>query len=291
MSRDVILLAKAAAAEIRAAAAELDDEDGGALVGDPETGDVFAQVRAPRTASRSRVHIRLQAAELEEGVREALRVHPGSAWIGHWHVHDRLATLSTGDHAQLERLHGDPRVPRCGLVALLLVKRREEGLLLRGWRSPAAEVIEELDVLEADDPRVSRLAIAPAVAVPPVRLHCIGTAPGVARFEQELRELADAGFTVDAATGDRGVEVSLTHREQMGTLHLTIPAEGWERPPRAEIFRRGRGVLLNTLGLSVWLSGWSSAFRLIDLVEYVRGARHWPRRAVRIASDGKRSAA
>src|SRR5262249_33840919 len=130
-----------------------------------------------------------------------------------------------------------------------------------------------------DDPLRARTALAtqPTVAAPALRSPVLATDLGAQRFEAELAALEGEGYEVRAAVGDRGVDVVLRHGELQGEVTLTIPSEGFERPPRVAIKRASGKSEHVAAPLANFFSGWSSAFALLDLVRFMRSRTIWPR--------------
>lgn len=278
---NVIYLKKDVAAAIRLRCAARAEEEGGVLLGVAETGDVRSVIFSPDTAARSGVHISFRGAEFEEAVKRAATEGPGATWIGFVHSHSPAGPdgLSSGDLAQLARLHDDPRVPPCGILALLAVKQDGAPPRLRGWLSKARNVLIEVDLHEVDDIFTAREHLTASVRAPNLRRHALGGEPGVRRFEAELEQLVQTGYTVDSRVIGRGVELTLEHADTSGRLVLTIPAEGWERPPLVQLEQgalRGEPVFGPLMSLT---AGWSSAVGLPALVRAIRARGVWPRKS------------
>lgn len=276
---DVIFLAKGVARDLRRAAALARVEDGGALFVDPEHGDVLAQAPVPPSASRSRSHVEVRGEEVESVARALLNRLPGAAYGGNWHVH--LAgppSLSSGDHATIERLLADHRVPGCGLVMVLALKHGVEEPTLHAWRARRGAEPEPLDTWEVEDPRDARSKLLGARAMRSTRVHVFASEPGCRRLESEIEALEAHGCAVEAATSARGVELRLTDPARKGTLLVIVPTEGYERPPRVEIIKDDTtdGVLV-TSTLSAVFTAWSSAYRIADLVAYAKDRGVWPK--------------
>lgn len=255
-------------------------EHGGALVGDPATGDIFAFVPTPETTERSEVviHFRGSALDALSAKVEATRAWIiGSAWLGFGHSHDDVHDLSAGDRAQIDGLVRDPRVPPCGLVTLLAVKRRTREPRLRVWVASAPGDLEELQLREVDDPAAARALDGSKLGAPRVRSAVLAEDMSALRLEAELHELEAEGFRVSAECVDRGVELRLVHDALAGELLLLFPVEGWERPPKARLVRPGKEPELFGLALGTFLAGWSSAYSLGDLVGFLREKKLWPR--------------
>lgn len=275
-----VYLARDAAEQIRRVTAESAAEHGGALVGDPATGDVLAFAPAPESTERSPVIIHFRGTSLDAISREVDAITTrilGSAWLGFQHSHDDFDGLSAGDRDQIDALVSDPRVPPCGLVALLAVKRHGREPKLRAWIASAARSIEEVQLREVDDPILARALDGADVSAPRLRPAVLAGDPGALRLQAELAELEAQGFNVSAECRDRGVELRLVHDALAGELLLLFPAEGWERPPKARLVRPGEDPVLFGLALGTFLAGWSSAYSLGDLVGFLREKKLWPR--------------
>lgn len=275
--KEVIFVAKSVAAVIRETGADMKEEDGGALLGMAPHGDVIEQIRAPSHTQRSPVIICMKGHDFEALARAILREQPDLLWVGHWHLHLGMRDLSAGDCRELARLHESGRCPSHGLLMLLAIKGGVGNAIeIRGWRS-TKESLEELDIHEVDDPRTARKAAANFIMAPPVPPHALGVRAGAARLASELAELNAEGVQVDGhQITRRGVELALTHAAHEGVLRCTIPAEGWDRPPKVELRCRGQSrIVLSPLGSL--LSAWNSSFSLVELVTYARARGVWPR--------------
>lgn len=289
--KQVILISKRVAAEVREACRLMQAEDGGALFGSPEHGDVVAQVRAPAHAERSPVVIKLRGDQLDTLAKRVLTEHRAASWVGYWHLHFDLDQLSRGDLDQIAKLHGDPRVPSCGFVKVLAVKRGSEPIELKGFISPKRGIVEEVDLFEVDDVAAARVRLRAATAPPFARReHVLGTEPGAQRFAQELTALEADSYEIACDTAPQGVVVVLRHVDLHGDLALTIPLEGWERPPRVEHRVNGTARML-TSPLTTLLSAWSSAFTLSDLVAAARARSAWPKKPPTRAAAVRKGAA
>lgn len=285
----VVFMDKRVANAIRRRAEACAVEDGGALIGMPDTGDVIAALFAPDDASRSHSHISFRGKDWEHELQRICAEQPGAGWIGYVHSHLGLDSLSSGDHAQLARLHDDPRIPACGVLAVLSIKNGSQFPRLRGWLSKSRNVLVEVDLYEVDDPRAARKhAHANQLKSPKLDRHLLGADHEVERFESELRALEDAGYTIHVQVVARGVEVALCHKETRGRLILTLPAEGWTGKPLVVLEQNGvRGDPVFAPLASIF-SSWSSAIGLVDLVRYARGRGVWPRnlKTVEKTKDG-----
>jgi hypothetical protein len=288
-ARRPLFISKDAAALIRRVAASSDAEHGGVLIGSPVHGDVAAFVPAPECTKRSRIVICFRGRDIESDVAGTIAAYPGCVFVGFVHSHDGLDTLSSGDHDTLKKLHGDERLPPFGLVCLLAVKHGASPIRLRAWISRAPNVVEEMDLCEVDEPAKTRVWGLPEITAPNLRPHILGTRGAIQRFEEELDALKMVGYAVSADCAARGVEVLLEHADMAGMLVLTIPAEGWERPPRIEIRRAGRRVEHVATPLANFCAAWSSAFTLTDLVTFVRARSIWARKATKSASGLRRA--
>jgi hypothetical protein len=273
----VIYLAKRAAAEIRESCRDVTAEDGGALFGAPEFGDVVAQVRAPGHTKKSRVVIHLKGNDFQQPAQKLLEADPRLKWLGYWHLHFQLDNLSDGDLQELARLHDSGRRPPCGIIMLLAIKDNGEFIRLRGWNSAAPVALEELDVREVDDPVEARRHPSADIIAPPMRSHALGLLWGASRLNDELVALEKHGVVVAShRVMPNGVALTFTHAAHQGELRCTLAAEGWEHAPKLEILCRGKSrLVLSPLGSM--LSSWSSAYTLEDLLTYARTRGVWPR--------------
>lgn len=276
---NMIFLAKDVARDLRRAAALARVEDGGALFVDPDHGDVLAHAPVPPSAPRSRSHVEVRGEDVESVARALLSRLPGAAYGGNWHVH--LAgppSLSSGDHATIERLLADHRVPGCGLVMVLALKHGVEEPTLHAWRARRGAQPEPLETWEVDNPREARSESLGARAMRSTRVHIFASEPGCKRLESEIEALEAQGCVVDASTSTRGVELRLTDAARKGALLVIVPTEGYERPPRVEIVKEDstEGVVV-TSALSALFTAWSSAYRIADLVAYAKDRGIWPK--------------
>ncbi len=274
----VVFIDKGVAHAIRSRCEAHEVEDGGALIGSPDTCDVAAVLFAPANVSRSRSHITFRGADWESDLRRVCESKPGSGWIGFVHSHFGYESLSPGDHAQLARLHDNPRVPKSGILAVLAVKREAGAPLLRGWLSKAPDVLVPVELFEVDDPKGARdRASVNSLQTPTLPRHLLGADNEVRRFEIEIRDLEAAGCRVNANVAERGVEIVLEHPDTRGRLVLIIPAEGWAAPPLVIVEQndvRGEPVFGPLASI---LSAWCSAIPLAHLVRYARARGVWPR--------------
>jgi hypothetical protein len=274
-----VYLKRSAAAEMRALGRDATVEHGGALVGDPEHHDVLAFVEAPDGTRRSSVVVHLRGADLEEGVTRAIRENPGARLIGFPHVHlGGLDALSSGDHTTLDRLVLDPRLPKAGVLSILIITSKGAEPRLRGWIARAPGVTEEVELVEVDDPKTAREKMKSRMFAPMLPAPVLATDAARERFETELREIEELGYTVEADLVLRGVRVRLAHPARKGALQITIPPEGWARPPKLEIVRASGTVeIIVTSLMAPLLAGWSSAYSLVDLVSFIEPKLIWPK--------------
>jgi len=280
----VILCKKSEADKIRAACATMEEEDGGALFGIGDEGDVVAELRAPEGARRSSVMIQLRGKDFEERAKEVFGEIAGARWVGFWHLHHAMPWLSLGDHRMLDGLHRRGNCPPGGIVKILAVKWESRLVDLLGFISSGPGVVERAVICEVADVVEARAALRGVIPAPHHGLHALGTGVMKKRFEREVGELMVLGYAVAANVVPTGVELILRSGELLGELALTIPAEGWSRPPRVEHRARGSSRLI-TSALQGFFTGWSSAFTLVDLVNQVRARSAWPKASAGLITE------
>lgn len=269
----LIVVARRAMTEFLRTAEADEREHGGAFFG-PTEEVITDFVPVPETAARTRASVTFDGPYFERALGELRARSSGIGFQAFGHAHlGGLRDLSAGDHAQLNALHAAGGLPPAGLLVLLAVRSEGCRTIVRAWKSKAANVLEEVALVEVDDPTVS----LSGSRTPQVPRHALASDAGAERFARELAELEARRFSATATVEERGVAVVVAHPDRAGRLKIDVAAEGWDRLPRVSTLDDGGAAVPVVGALAPLGSVWSSAWSLVDLLEFVVERRVWRR--------------